>query len=108
MKFNAPTAKAAAVTFAVAVLFTTMSAQDSKSPKPDFVSMVPFPSFFRERPFAGTSAAAPQAAGLAALCWSRYPNWLPQQIRSALENTALDLSIPGHDCETGYGLIRLP
>jgi len=81
---------------------------NSNSPKPDFVSMVPFPSFFRERPFAGTSAAAPQAAGLAALCWSRYPQWLPQQIRSALQNAALDLSAPGHDWETGYGLVRLP
>jgi hypothetical protein len=81
---------------------------NSRRPKPDFVGLVPFPSFFRQRPFAGTSAAAPQAAALAALWWSRNPDWTPSQIRAALEGAALDLCAPGHDCETGYGLIRLP
>src|SRR5262249_41321191 len=38
---------------------------NSKHPKPDLVAPVPFMSFCRSRPFAGTSAAAPQAAGLA-------------------------------------------
>ncbi len=42
---------------------------NSRLPKPDFVAEVPFPSLWRDRPFAGTSAAAPQAAGLAALWW---------------------------------------
>jgi subtilisin family serine protease len=81
---------------------------NSSRPKPDFVGLVPFPSMCRERPFAGTSAAAPQAAALAALCWSRYAHLRPRQIRDALQSAALDLSEPGHDCETGYGLIRLP
>ena len=81
---------------------------NSRTPKPDFVGLVPFPSFCRQRPFAGTSAAAPQAAALAALCWSRYPHWTPQQVRGALQQAALDLHQPGHDWETGYGLIRLP
>jgi subtilisin family serine protease len=81
---------------------------NSSRPKPDFVSAVPFPSFFRTRPFAGTSAAAPQAAALAALCYARNPEWTPNQLHAALESAALDLCTPGHDCETGYGLIRLP
>ncbi len=81
---------------------------NSSRPKPDFVSLVPFPSYCRTRPFAGTSAAAPQAAALAAVCWSRNPDWTAQQVRSILKRAALDLCTPGHDCETGYGMIRLP
>ena len=81
---------------------------NSRLPKPDFVATVPFPSLCRARPFAGTSAAAPQAAGLAALLWSSHPEWTPNQITQELREAALDLGPPGHDCETGYGLIRLP
>jgi subtilisin family serine protease len=81
---------------------------NSRLPKPDLVATVPFPSLCRARPFAGTSAAAPQAAGLAALVSSQHPDWLPEQIAQALRGAALDLGPPGHDHETGYGLIRLP
>jgi hypothetical protein len=81
---------------------------NSPLPKPDFVATVPFPSLCRDRPFAGTSAAAPQAAGLAAVLWSSRPNWTPNQVIQGLREAALDLGPPGHDCETGYGLIRLP
>lgn len=81
---------------------------NSRLPKPDLVATVPFPSLCRARPFAGTSAAAPQAAGLAALIWSQHPDWLPEQVAQALRGAALDLGPPGHDHETGYGLIRLP
>jgi subtilisin family serine protease len=77
-------------------------------PKPDFVATVPFPSLCRQHPFSGTSAAAPQAAGLAALLWSHYPCWTPNQIHQKMRETALDLGPPGHDYDTGYGLIRLP
>jgi hypothetical protein len=89
-------------------LFYSSCGPNSRLPKPDFVATVPFPSLCRERPFAGTSAAAPQAAGLAALLWSSHPDWTPNQITQALREAALDLGPPGHDCETGYGLIRLP
>jgi hypothetical protein len=81
---------------------------NSRLPKPDLMATVPFPSVCRARPFAGTSAAAPQAAGLAALVWSQHPDWLPEQVAQALRGAALDLGPPGHDSETGYGLIRLP
>jgi subtilisin family serine protease len=81
---------------------------NSRLPKPDLVATVPFPSLCRVRPFAGTSAAAPQAAGLAALVWSQHPDWLPEQVAQALRGAALDLGPPGHDPDTGYGLIRLP
>jgi subtilisin family serine protease len=81
---------------------------NSRRPKPDFVAEVPFPSRCRARPFTGTSAAAPQGAGLAALLLSREPDWLPEQVHAALRSSATDLLTPGHDCETGYGLLRLP
>jgi hypothetical protein len=81
---------------------------NSAQPKPDLVASVPFPSLWRPRPFAGTSAAAPQAAALAALCWSRHPDWTPDRVRQALRGAAHDLGPPGHDWETGYGQIALP
>jgi subtilisin family serine protease len=81
---------------------------NSSQPKPDVVAPVPFPSLWRSKPFAGTSAAAPQAAALAALWWSRYPDWRATGIREALRTSACDLGPPGYDCETGYGRINLP
>src|SRR5262249_50790019 len=59
-----------------------------------------FPNFF------GTSAAAPHAAGVAALMLSAIPGLTPAQIRSALENTALDMGVPGFDTDSGFGLIQ--
>jgi subtilisin family serine protease len=81
---------------------------NSRQPKPDLVAVVPFPSLARPRPFAGTSAAAPQAAALAAVLWSRRPEWGAARVRETLVKSARDLLTPGHDCETGYGLIALP
>jgi Subtilase family len=81
---------------------------NSRRPKPDFVAQVPFPSRFRERPFTGTSAAAPQGAGLAALLLSRDPSLTPERVRELLQGAAIDLLQPGHDRETGYGLLHLP
>jgi hypothetical protein len=81
---------------------------NSSQPKPDLVAVVPFASLWRPRPFTGTSAAAPQAAGLAALLWSRHPDWTASKIRRVLQESAHDLGPPGHDVETGYGLVHLP
>jgi subtilisin family serine protease len=81
---------------------------NSSQPKPDLVAPVPFVSLWRAQPFSGTSASAPQAAALAALWWSRYPTWTAAQVRAALRTSAHDLGPPGHDFETGYGMIALP
>lgn len=80
----------------------------SSKPKPDLVAPVPFPSLFRERAFTGTSAASPQAAALAALIWSRFPDWTANQVRDALRRSARDIGAPGHDWETGFGVATLP
>jgi hypothetical protein len=45
-------------------------------------------------PFAGTSAAAPSAAGVAALMLQANPSLTPAQIRSDLDQTATDLGQP--------------
>ena len=63
--------------------------------------------------FPGTSAAAPHAAGVAALLLDAFPDATPQQIYGALEQTAIDLDNPytsefdtGFDTATGFGLIQ--
>ena len=76
--------------------------------KPDLMATIPFPTMMRERVFGGTSAAAPQGAALAALVWSRHPDWTADHVREVLKSAARDLEAPGPDRETGYGLIRLP
>ena len=65
-----------------------------------------FPNFF------GTSAAAPHAAAVAGLMKEFKPTLMPDQIYSALEDTALDMSaLPimqtaAFDFDTGFGLIQ--
>lgn len=81
---------------------------NSSQPKPDFVAPIPFPSLWRARPFTGTSASAPQAAGLAALVWAEHPHWTAQQVRASLRSSVTHLSPSDHSPETGFGLIHLP
>jgi hypothetical protein len=56
--------------------------------------------------FYGTSAAAPHAAGVAALMLNSNPALGPDPIYAALESTALDMATAGFDHDTGFGLIR--
>lgn len=55
----------------------------------------------------GSSMAAPQVAGAAALVWGKYPNMSAYQVRAHLEQTADDLMLAGWDPNTGYGLLRV-
>jgi subtilisin family serine protease len=82
---------------------------NSSVPKPELVATVPFPNQWRaEQPFAGTSAASPQAAALAALIWSRHPDWTADRVRRTLLEGARPLGERKHDSETGFGHVRLP
>ena len=59
-----------------------------------------FPNFF------GTSAAAPNAAAVAALMLDAQPNLRPDQVYDRLKDTALDMETPGVDPLAGYGLVQ--
>lgn len=56
--------------------------------------------------FFGTSAAAPHAAGVAALLLEAKPGATPAEINTLLETTAIDMLGAGFDHDTGYGLVQ--
>lgn len=77
--------------------------------KPDIVAAnggkTTLPSDSPLNPFFGTSAAAPHAAGVAALLKSFKPSLTPRQIRAVLTRTALDIEASGFDENSGYGIV---
>jgi hypothetical protein len=87
--------------------YSSCGAKDGAT-KPDLVATVPFPSSWRVRPFAGTSAAAPQASAVAALLWSRHADWNAEQLRTALRDAARPCSASRSHWETGHGRLQLP
>ncbi|MDH7475678.1 MAG: S8 family peptidase [Anaerolineae bacterium] len=54
----------------------------------------------------GTSMATPFVSGLAALVLSRWPDYTPSQVETALFNNADDLGSSGRDDYFGYGRIN--
>ncbi|SIS50526.1 S8 family serine peptidase [Belliella pelovolcani] len=56
--------------------------------------------------FGGTSAAAPQVAGVAALMLSVNPNLTEIQVRTILQQTATDMGPAGFDNTFGYGRVN--
>ncbi len=55
-------------------------------------------------PFFGTSAAAPHAAGIAALVKAARPDYTPDQVKTAIRASALDSMAAGVDRDSGYGI----
>jgi subtilisin family serine protease len=64
----------------------------------------PQSSYFE--PFNGTSAAAPNVAGVASLVWSANPFLSATQVHGILANTAFDLGSFGYDHEYGNGFVN--
>jgi subtilisin family serine protease len=56
--------------------------------------------------FFGTSAAAPHAAGIAALMLQADPEASPGQLEAAMQATAIDMGPAGFDHDSGYGLVQ--
>jgi subtilisin family serine protease len=56
--------------------------------------------------FDGTSMATPHVSAVAALVWSYFPTCTASQIRTSLDNSALDLGSAGRDTKYGYGLVQ--
>ena len=54
----------------------------------------------------GTSMAAPNVAGAAALIKQRFPGISPAAVKARLQNTATDLGALGNDIPYGRGLIN--
>jgi subtilisin family serine protease len=76
----------------------------------DSVSNATFGAFFGcgMSGFAGTSAAAPEVAGAAALVKQAFPRYGPDQLQQYLVQAALDAGAPGADNVTGAGELQLP
>jgi serine protease len=58
--------------------------------------------------FQGTSMACPHVSGVAALILARQPSWTSEQVRQALQTTAIDLGTAGWDEMYGWGLLNAP
>jgi serine protease len=56
--------------------------------------------------FSGTSMAAPHVAAAAALLYATKPDITPEEVRTALTATALDLGQDGYDSDYGHGLLQ--
>ncbi len=56
--------------------------------------------------FNGTSAAAPNASGVASLVWSANRNLTAAQIKQILSQSAIDLGTTGYDRFTGNGMVN--
>ncbi|MHB8808747.1 MAG: S8 family serine peptidase [Desulfobulbaceae bacterium] len=57
--------------------------------------------------FQGTSMASPHVAAAAAFLLANNPGLTPQEVRTALTATALDLNEAGYDSTSGYGLLQV-
>ena len=51
----------------------------------------------------GTSMAAPHVSGVAALVWSRWPEWTNMAVSRRITETAVDVDAAGWDPYTGWG-----
>lgn len=58
-------------------------------------------------PLTGTSMAAPNVSGFAAVLMSRFPNYNTALISDILVSSAKDLDTPGVDLRSGWGMVQM-
>jgi hypothetical protein len=78
----------------------TLAAGTDTSTVPQCANNASLPNYF------GTSAAAPHAAGLAALMLQANPGMTPGDVYTAMRFTAAPMVNPSPDLTTGYGFIQ--
>lgn len=64
------------------------------------------PAGWGNTPFNGTSAAAPNVAGVASLVWSANPYLRATEVHAIMANTAVDLGAWGYDMAYGHGFVN--
>lgn len=64
------------------------------------------PAGWGNTPFNGTSAAAPNVAGVASLVWSANPYLRATDVHAIMANTAVDLGAFGYDMAYGHGFVN--
>lgn len=74
------------------------------APGEDIISTMRTQPYYQSH--TGTSQAAPQVAGVAALVLSRNPSLTNSEVRAIMNSTAADLGDPGWDNEYGHGLVN--
>ncbi|MFN3560969.1 MAG: S8 family serine peptidase [Chloroherpetonaceae bacterium] len=88
--------------------FTTFGIRlDLCAPGVGINTTFPFYRGFYTSSFGGTSAAAPHAAGTAALLLSLRPNLTAEQVRGILVSTTDDIELEGWDHFTGSGRLNM-
>ncbi|PSF37060.1 peptidase S8 and S53 subtilisin kexin sedolisin [Aphanothece hegewaldii CCALA 016] len=84
-----------------------ISAKASGLPYPNNTSNTQFSYYGNgSSGFNGTSAAAPNVAGVASLVWSANPNLSASGVKQILSQTAVDLGTSGYDYFTGSGFVN--
>lgn len=76
------------------------------APADRLVGLAPMPQRLLQAP-CGTSAAAPQVSGLAAMLLAQDPSRTPAELRAIIENSADDLGASGRDDRFGHGRINI-
>lgn len=75
--------------------------------KPDLVALSGIYCLSKQGIFWGTSSAAPQVAGAIALLLNKKSSLTPEEIKSLIKKTAIDLGEEGEDPIFGAGLINI-
>lgn len=88
-------------------LYSSRGPTGDNRAKPDLVGPSGITGAVMKQPFQGTSAAAPQVSGTAALVWSAARELTADQVAAYLQRNALDLGVPGPDPLFGFGRVRL-